>query len=478
MTRRTLTLLTVVAALGFGACYNEDSLPLGPKPGLRTQILLTDAPFPYDSVARVDLFIESIAASTSVDTTDMPGAAEWVIVSTPNQSYNLLDLQHGSTAMIGDSTLPVGQYRSLRMIIDTDKSSITSKTGANLPINWNFAAGHPKLYSLIEGVNALSEDSTQIVIDFDVGRSFLPLSGGGFLFLPVMRSVNAAATGAIEGTVSGDTLTADPKPIGDVTITIYTGNAAALEDTWGVRATGRTTSDGHFRISYLMPGTYIVRSDAPRGSPFSPGVRANVNVVQKQTTTGVNIRLPKRSASNITLTPSSRSLAVGAYDSLRVSATDSLGQAIIGAAFTWTTSNAGIVSVSSSVSSSLALIQGVSAGTATVEACYAGSCAQSVITVGSPPPASPVATITLSPASLNMQVGDSAGFYATLRDSLGNTLSGRTVTWRAADATVVQVMGFGSSSVLRALKPGNTTVTATSEGKSGSATVVVLGNSP
>lgn len=475
MIRRSLAVLALVVAASFAGCYTDDT-PLSPGAGLHTKILLTDAPFPYDSVARVDLFIESIAASTSTDTTGI-GNAEWIIVSEPQQTYNLLDLQHGTTAVIGDSTLPSAQYRALRMIIDTDKSSITSKSGAQMPVNWGWT-NHPKLYALVEGVNNISDDSAQIVIDFDVGRSFYVMPSGEFLFLPVLRSVNAAATGAIEGVVSGDTLTADPKPIGDVTITIYTGNVNALEDTWGVRATGRTTADGHFRISYLMPGTYIVRSDAPRGSPFNPGVKANVVVVQKQTTSGVNIKLPKRSASNIMLTPSSRSIAVGGFDSLRVSATDSLGQAIIGAAFTWSSSNEAVVTVDPYLSSSLGLIRGIAAGTATIQACYAGSCAEAFITVGSAPPTGPVQTVTLSPTSLNMLVGDSAGFYATLRDAQGNSLSGRTITWSVADPAVVRATGFGSSAVLRALKAGTTTVTALSEGKTASASVVVLGSSP
>jgi len=176
--------------------------------------------------------------------------------------------------------------------------------------------------------------------------------------------------------------------------------------------------------------------------------------------------------------PSSRQLAVGATDSLFVYATDSLGQALVGAAFTWTSSSDTIVSVTPLASSSVARIRGNRAGGATVSACYSATCAVSVITVGSPPPTTGVATVTISPSSLNMVVGDSVAIGATLRDSLGTTLTGRDVAWRSSDSTTVRVFGFGSHAVLRALKVGSSTVTATSEGKQGSASVVVLGNSP
>jgi uncharacterized protein YjdB len=71
-------------------------------------------------------------------------------------------------------------------------------------------------------------------------------------------------------------------------------------------------------------------------------------------------------------------------------------------------------------------------------------------------------------------VGDSAGFWATLRNAQGSQLSGRTVTWAATDTTVARFeFIYGQAAILRALKPGTITVTATSEDKSGSGTVTV-----
>ncbi len=67
MTRFALRLLAAAFLVGAG-CYKDDTTsPQYGKP--RARVVLTDAPFPYDSVASVNLYVASIAASGDVDTT-------------------------------------------------------------------------------------------------------------------------------------------------------------------------------------------------------------------------------------------------------------------------------------------------------------------------------------------------------------------------------------------------------------------------
>ena len=78
------------------------------KPG-PTQVFLIDAPFPYDQVARVDVYIVRVAAGTSADTTDTgPG-----VIATPHRTYNLLALGNGAAAKLGEGILLSGQYARL-----------------------------------------------------------------------------------------------------------------------------------------------------------------------------------------------------------------------------------------------------------------------------------------------------------------------------------------------------------------------------
>src|SRR5439155_1698144 len=112
---------------GVGAgCYKDDTTsPQYGKP--RARVVLTDAPFPYDSVASVNLYVASIAASGDVDTT---GGGEWVRVATPDRAFDLLTLQRGATAFLGEAELDARQYRAIRMVIDVDKSSIVYNNGS------------------------------------------------------------------------------------------------------------------------------------------------------------------------------------------------------------------------------------------------------------------------------------------------------------------------------------------------------------
>jgi hypothetical protein len=84
--------------------------------------------------------------------------------------------------------------------------------------------------------------------------------------------------------------------------------------------------------------------------------------------------------------------------------------------------------------------------------------------------AQPVASVTVSPASASVSVGGTQQFTATLKDASGTVLSGRSVSWSSSNPLVATVSGSGLATGLVA---GTTTLTATSEGKSGQAALSV-----
>ncbi len=85
------------------------------------------------------------------------------------------------------------------------------------------------------------------------------------------------------------------------------------------------------------------------------------------------------------------------------------------------------------------------------------------------PPA--VASVVVTPDSTSIEVGSTQTYAASTRDASGNTLSGRAITWTTADAAVATVSATG---VVTGVGSGTTTVSATSEGVTGGATVVVV----
>lgn len=83
----------------------------------------------------------------------------------------------------------------------------------------------------------------------------------------------------------------------------------------------------------------------------------------------------------------------------------------------------------------------------------------------------PVAIVVVSPATTIMTVGQTTQFSATLKDSNGNVLTGRTVTWSSSDPVTVPVTSTGRA---QALAADTAAITATSEGRSGQAWVTVV----
>jgi len=91
------------------------------------------------------------------------------------------------------------------------------------------------------------------------------------------------------------------------------------------------------------------------------------------------------------------------------------------------------------------------------------------ITVSCP---TPVATVSVTPASASVLAGQTVQLTAIPLDANGNPLSGRVVTWSSDNATVASVSASG---VVTANVVGSATITATSEGQSATSSITVTG---
>lgn len=473
-------LAAAVVVVALAACYSEETTrPLCFSPRSCTPqatiVEITDAPFPYDSVARVDIYIVSIAVRNEPDTINT--AVGWIPVAEPRRRFNLIALSGGVTDTLGGTLVPPGQYRAVRMVIDTDSSSITALTGQRLAVDWQSSTGRPTLYALVENPIGVPDSGTSIVVDFDVGRSFL--CGGtchNFVFSPVFRAVSRYATGAVSGQVTGDTLAAYSAPIKDVTITVFSGDPTHGEGEWSVRATGRTDATGHFRIAYLTPGTYILRADAPRASPFTPGVRSNVIVTAGTEVVNQGITLPRSTSSSIIVTP----LPAYAYvrDSVELVATlvSGAGLAVPGATYHWSNLDTAVADLYVFFAyPNRALFKPKAVGTARI--LVSADSASRVLTIpvlGSP--ATGVSSVRVTPDSAFIAVNDSINFTASARDSAGIALPDRTYTWTSSDTTIANVRIYSLNGVtanIRGLRTGTVTIRATSGGRTGAATLRV-----
>jgi hypothetical protein len=256
--------------LGAGACYKDDT-PGGPGGTRRaTRVLITDAPFPFDTVQSVDVYIISISASSQPDTGTSADSMQWVPIVEPHRQINLLSLQRGLTSLLGEKEIPADQYKAVRVVIDADSSALRFKDGSEAVVRWG-GGGRQAIHSFVEAAMDVPAGGADIVLDFDVGKSFAynNLGDGKFDFFPWIRAVNEAATGSISGTVSSDSA----GPVAHATVSAWGGGPG----NWYINSTGTTDAAGHYKLAYLLPGTYIVGVEPP--SPSSLGGDLDSNVV-------------------------------------------------------------------------------------------------------------------------------------------------------------------------------------------------------
>jgi uncharacterized protein YjdB len=165
----------------------------------------------------------------------------------------------------------------------------------------------------------------------------------------------------------------------------------------------------------------------------------------------------------------SSSLIVGQTQRATATALDANGAALTGRTITWQSSAVSVASVSDQGD-----IAAISPGTALLSATSEGVTGQTSMAVMPLPPA-PVATVTVSLSSSSIIAGQSAQATAILKDASGNSLTGRIITWQSSDAAVATVSNTGAISGVAA---GSATITASSEGKSGSAGLTVTAIPP
>ena len=166
----------------------------------------------------------------------------------------------------------------------------------------------------------------------------------------------------------------------------------------------------------------------------------------------------------VTVAPATQSVIVGsATPAFTATTKDAGGHVLTGRAVTWSSSDANTATIDASTG----IATGVAVGSVTITATSEGKTGTASLTVT----AVPVATVTVAPPTQSVDVGATTpAFTVTLKDGGGNVLTGRTVTWSSSDNATATI---DNSGVATGVAPGTVTITATSEGKTGTATLTV-----
>ncbi len=167
---------------------------------------------------------------------------------------------------------------------------------------------------------------------------------------------------------------------------------------------------------------------------------------------------------SVEVTPNTLNLDIGATSQLSAIARDALGSVIPDAGFDWTSDNDAVAEVSPS-----GLVTARGAGSARIIATSQGKSDTATVTVNAAPPPS-VDSVDVTPATLEIEVGESAQLVATAIDGDGHTVPGATFTWSSSDNGVATVSTDGK---VQAIAVGTVTIRAVAGDKAGSASVTV-----
>ncbi len=280
-------------------------------------------------------------------------------------------------------------------------------------------------------------------------------------------STLAAGDVVISATSEGRTGTASlavlPPPVANVTVSLAqnrviaggsTNATAVLTDGSGATLTGRaiTWSSGNTSmatvnaagtVTAVAAGTVVITATSEGRSGSAQ----------------LTIDPPPVATVAVAITPST--VVVGSNTAAAAILRDASGATLSNRPIAWTSSNPSIASVSDA-----GIISTLSVGDVTISATSEGRVGSAQLSVIPPP----VATVSVSLSQPVLLVNASTNATAVLRDANGNVLTNRSIAWSSSSSAVASVSAAG---VVTALAAGTTMITATSEGRTGSAMLTV-----
>jgi hypothetical protein len=212
-------------------------------------VLLTDSP-----IQGVESATFHISQVYLIGGSDASGP-RYTITSTP-VDYDLLTLQDGITAQLGDVNIPVGTYTQMRFVVAqatvTLKSPLTFPDGSptrTLTVPSGMQTG---IKVDLGGGLQVMPGRTVLVAEIDVARNFVftgpPSAPTGALFTPVIRATVQNLAGSISGTV-------DP---GSLPALVYAINPSLTAPADTVTTAMPEANTGAYSLTLLPPGAYTV----------------------------------------------------------------------------------------------------------------------------------------------------------------------------------------------------------------------------
>jgi uncharacterized protein YjdB len=345
----------------------------------------------------------------------------------------------------GSTSVTVREVPVASVVVTPTTSNLVVGASAQLSVSVRDASG-AELPGRVVGWT--SSDETVAIVS-SAGR------------VTALKVGTATITASSDGKSGTATVTVTAAPVATVAVTPATASltvgqtttlAAETRDANGTVLTGRPVTWSTSNASVATVSNGVVTATGPG--------TATITATSEGKTGTAAITVAAVPVATVTVAPATLPLVVGQTGTLAATTRDAANNVLTGRDVTWSTSNANVATVSSA-----GVVTATGPGTATITATSEGKTGTATVNVT----AVPVATVSVSPATVSLTTGGTQQITATARDAQGNALA-RQVTWQTGNANVATVTQGG---LITAVGAGTTTVTATSEGRVGTVTVTV-----
>jgi len=186
---KKLLLVTILAVLAVsGASCGQEQSP-GTETGTGTlKLYLSDAPIDTENVTAVNITIQEIQYHLN---------SEWITCEeyAGNQTYDLLELTGGNITLLGDFTLPAGNYTQIRFILDIpEMGQNPANPGCYIEFDGNSTeplfvpSGGESGYKAVGQFTVPVNGTVKVTADFDV-REAVHLAASHYILKPTIKLI-------------------------------------------------------------------------------------------------------------------------------------------------------------------------------------------------------------------------------------------------------------------------------------------------
>ncbi len=309
-------------------------------------------------------------------------------------------------------------------------------------------------------------DETGLVTAIGSGTAMITATGNGVTSMPATVTVEESAPAI-------------------ATVSIMDAMPVMLEigDTHQLMAVARTSEGimiGGVTFAWSSDDNEVATVDSTGLiTAVAPGM-ADITAMADEITSdpvSVTVAEPPPDVDRVSVEPMTASIGVGEMQQFTATAYDADNMEIVGKTYTWETNSTTVATIDA-----MGLATGVGGGSTTITATVDDVSGTARLTVNDPPdppdpppppppPPPPVVDrVAVSPSSPSIEEGETQQFSATAYESDNTEITGKTFTWTSSNTTVATI---NTSGLATAQDAGSTTITASVDGKSGTASLTV-----